>query len=203
MLVAVLATDISEEVRAHESIFQSADKDFSVDLFLTFVCSSHWKQLPVGQPPFDSLGESCVNDYSCLQQGCSCRDLHIWTPWPELKRVFSKAFPEISLYVLKERIMVSTCKIHAFLCANSSKKQWIERQRDKQLCSAPVKTDTACSCRRSDGSPHLMLGAVCNIPEQPEEGCWGQRVKLRREGQGLVCRKCDDLRTFYRQSISI
>ena len=80
-------------------------------------------------------------------------------------------------------------------------KQRRERQRDKQFCSARIKTDIACLCWGWDSSPHLMLGAIWNIQEQPGEGCWGQKVKPRRDGQGLVCRKCDDLRPFYRQSI--
>ena len=79
--------------------------------------------------------------------------------------------------------------------------QTTKRERDKQICSTRIKIDIACSCWGWDSSAHLMLGAACDIQEQPEEGCCGQRVKPQREGQGLVCRKCDDLQTFHCQSI--
>ena len=58
-------------------LFKVLTKISQVDLFLTLVCSSHWKQQFVGQPPSDCFGAGCVNDDSCLQQGCSRRDLHI------------------------------------------------------------------------------------------------------------------------------
>ena len=38
-----------------------------------------------------------------------------------------------------------------------------------------------------------MLGAVCDTQEQPEEGCWGKRVKPWKEGQGLIRGKRDVL----------
>ena len=76
MLAAVLATwnRLQGGISAH---VQSADKDLSCKSFPRFSCSSHWKQRFVGQPPSDSLGAGCVNEDSCLQQGCSCRDLYI------------------------------------------------------------------------------------------------------------------------------
>ena len=63
-----------------------------------------------------------------LTEGCSCQDLHIWTPCSELKRVFSKVFPKFSLHVLKKRIVVSTHKIHNFFFANPSNNEERERQ---------------------------------------------------------------------------
>ena len=57
--------------------FRVLTKISQVDRFLILVCSSQWKQQFVGQPPSDSLGAGRVNDDNCLQQGCSCQDLHI------------------------------------------------------------------------------------------------------------------------------
>ena len=172
MLAADLATwnRLQRGIWVHESIVQSADKDFS---------SRSFSHLSLFQPL--EFGASCVNDNGCLQQGCSCQDLPIWTPCSELNRVFSKVFPKTSFYVLKERIMVLTHEIHKF-CANSSNKQWREWQRDKQFCSAPIKTDIAYLYWGWDASPHLMLGAVCDIQEQPEEGCWGQKGQAAEQG---------------------
>ena len=120
MLAAVLAAwnRLQCSVRKSEHTNQSfkvLTKISQVDLFLTLTCTSDWKQRFVGQPPSGSLGAGCVNDDSCLQQDCSCRDLHNWTPWPEVKCVFSQVSPEILPNVPRERL-VSAHKIHNF-CA--------------------------------------------------------------------------------------
>ena len=154
--------------------FKVLTKISHVELFLTLVCSSHWKQWFVGQPPSNSLGADCVNYDSCLQQGCSCRDFHIWTPWPELKRAFSKVFPEISpFYTERKASWCRHLKSTSFV-QNLQTKQWREREREegREICSARIRINTACSCWEWEGCLHLLLGTVCDSLEQMEEGCW-------------------------------
>ena len=110
-------------------LFKVLTQISQLDLFLSSVCFSHWRQHFVGQPPSDSLGASCVNAGSSLHQGCRCRDLYIWTLWSELKHVFSEVFLEALPNVQRERVVVSAHKIHNFFWCKFFK-QLMERDRD-------------------------------------------------------------------------
>ena len=56
-----------------------------------------------------------------------------------------------------------------------------KREREKQICSARIKTNIACSCWGWENVLHLMLGAVC---DSREPGAASKRL-WEIKGQGV------------------